>query len=93
MPPRKPPPPDPVSDEEWDRRSLELEDPDSGDRRHKLRQLADRADVLLEMAESRERWAVFRAIAKKFVIGTAALVAAMSAFKDEIRSLWPWGGP
>jgi hypothetical protein len=84
--PRRPPP-DPPSDESWDRRSLEGVDPESGVDRHKLRKLADKADTLVSMAESRERWAVFRGVAKHFIIWAAVMVAALSAFKEQILSL------
>lgn len=81
------PPSEPRSDEEWDRRSLEGVDPESGADRHRLRRLADKADTLVSMAESRERWTVFRGIAKHFIIWAAVMVAALSAFKEQILSL------
>lgn len=87
MPPRKPPP-DPPTDEEWDRRTLEGVDPEAARDRRNLRRLADKADVLVAMAESRERWSVFRSIAMKFLIATGALVAALSAFREQLLSLF-----
>lgn len=86
VPPRRPPS-DPPSDEEWDRRSLEGVDPDDGKRRHNLRRLANEADTLLEIAANRKRWAVFRNVAKHFIIWVAVMVAALSAFKEQILSL------
>lgn len=91
MVPRKPV--DPPSDDEWDRRSLEGVDPDDGKRRQDLRRLSEKADTLLEMAESRERWAVFRSIAKHFIIWVAVMIAALSAFKEQILSLIGRGQP
>ena len=86
MPPRRPTS-DPPTDDEWDRRTLEGVDPDDGKARHDLRRLAGKADTLIGMAESRERWAVFRGIAKHFVIWVAVMIAALSAFKEQILSL------
>ena len=89
---RPKPPPAPVSDEAWDRRSLEGHEPDDGKVRHNLRQLSEVAPVLLEVAESRERWRIFRSIATRFIVVTAALIAALTAFKDDILSLLKGGG-
>lgn len=91
MVPRKPV--DPPSDDEWDRRSLEGVDPESGAVRHSSRRLHEHVDTLLEMAESRERWAVFRSIAKHFIIWVAVMTAALSAFKEQILSLIGRGQP
>ncbi len=79
--------PPPPSDEAWDRRTLEGTDPESGEHRDQLRKLAAVSDVLLEMAQSRERWKVFRSMARRFILVTAALVAGLSAFKSEILDL------
>jgi len=91
-PPARNPPP---TDEEWDRRSLEGTDPESGVDRHKLRKLADRAESIEAMVERYERWAVFRSITMRFAIATGALVAALSAFRSDIMSLIEYlrGGP
>lgn len=90
MPPRKPPS-DPPTDDEWDRRSLEGVDPDDGKVRHSVRRLHEHVDTLVTMAESREKWAVFRGIAKHFIIWVALTVAALSAFKEQITSLFSRG--
>lgn len=80
------PPPDPPTDEEWDRRSLEGEDPDSGDARHTVRRLHAHAETIVAMAESRERGVVLRAFVRRFAFATAALFAAMTLFKDQLMS-------
>lgn len=85
-------PPEPPTDNEWERRSLEGTDPESGMVRHQSRLLAAEAPTLLEMAESHKKWAVFRSFVKRFAFVTAALVAALSAFKDEILNLLKGGG-
>jgi len=81
------PPRDPPTDEEWDRRSLEGEDPDSGDIRHTVRRLHTHADSLVAMAESRERWTVFRSFVRRFAFWMAAMVAGLSLFKEQLLSL------
>lgn len=96
MPPRRPPP-DPPTDEEWDRRSLEGEDPDSGDVRHSSRRLHAHVETLVAMAESRERGKVLRAFVRRFIIATAALLAAMTMFREQfmswVEAIRTWGQP
>lgn len=91
MPPRRPT--DPPSDEEWDRRTLEGVDPEAGDVRHSARRLHEHVDTLIEMAENRERWAVLRGIIKRFAIWVAVMVAALSAFKEQLLSLFKGTSP
>ena len=77
---------DPPTDEEWDRRSLEGVDPESGEDRSRLRRLADHADTLVAMAESKERWNVLRLFLRRFAFATAALLAAMTLFREQVMS-------
>lgn len=84
-PPRRPPAPQ--TDEEWERRTLEGVEPDDAKVRHDIRRIAEKADTLVAMAESRERWSVFRTIAKRFALWVAAMVAGLSLFKEQLLAL------
>ena len=77
---------DPPTDEEWDRRSLEGVDPDSGDVRNNLRKLEAHAGTLIAMAEAKERWTVVRLFLRRFAFATAALLAAMTVFREQVMS-------
>jgi len=83
---QKPPPPDPPTDEEWDRRSLEGVDPDSGDVRHNLRRIEKHVETLVTLAEGQERRVVLKAFVKRFAFATAALLAAMTLFREQLMS-------
>lgn len=99
MVPRKPSS-DPPTDEEWDRRSLEGDEPDEAKVRSGLRRLeehtealvklatvvAPKSDTLVAMAENRERVAVLRTFIRRFAFATAALLAAMTLFREQVMS-------
>jgi len=81
------PPRDPPTDEEWDRRSLEGEDPDSGDIRHTVRRLHAHVEAIVGRAERDEKWSVFRSFVRRFAFWMAAMVAGLSLFKEQLLSL------
>lgn len=60
-----------------------------------LRRVEEKADTLIAMAERYDRWKVFRGLAMKFAIATGALVAGLSAFREDIVSFITFlrGGP
>lgn len=80
MPPRPPPDPPPQTEEEAERLPLQPWEIAN------LRRIEAHVGTLLSMAEGQERRVVLKAFVKRFAFATAALLAAMTLFREQLMS-------
>ena len=80
----------PIPPDEFAQRSLD--EPDSGDARAKLRDLAEHSDTLVKIAESHVRWQWLRTLLKSLITWAGIALALLAALRDEVVALFR-GGP